>query len=213
MSNWPDPKTFLYRRLGIKPIPLRQASNGPFIFIHINKTAGTSIGRAIGLPVKDHLTATEVIARIGQEKWNNAYKFTVVRNPWDKVVSHYEYRRKKNKTEIAERNISFSDWVIMTYGDIKNTFYYNNPRSFQPQVDWLKDDLGNVSMDYVIKFESINEGFNHVKEVLGLDAPLPHLNASSRASYHSYYNDETREIVARWFHQDIEEFGYSYDQS
>ena len=124
MSNWPGPKTFLYRRLGIKPIPLRQASNGPFIFIHINKTAGTSIGRAIGLPVKDHLTATEVIARIGLDKWNSAYKFTVVRNPWDKVVSHYDYRRKKNKTEIASRNISFSDWVIMTYGDIKNTFYF-----------------------------------------------------------------------------------------
>ncbi|MCW8925269.1 MAG: sulfotransferase family 2 domain-containing protein, partial [Xanthomonadales bacterium] len=143
----------LHKLLRKKPIPLRQGKNGPFIFIHINKTAGTSVGRAIGLPVKHHLMASEVIGRIGMDAWNGAYKFTVVRNPWDKVVSHYEYRRKKNKTEIATRGISFSDWVNMTYGDDKDTFYYNNPRSFQPQVEWLKDTDGRVSMDYIIRFE------------------------------------------------------------
>lgn len=210
MSNWPGLKTFLHRLLHIKPIPLRQGANGPFIFIHINKTAGTSIGKAIGLPVKHHLTAREVIARIGMDKWNSAYKFTVVRNPWDKVVSHYEYRRKKDKTQIATRGISFTDWIRMTYGDDKNTYYYNNPRSFQPQVDWLKDNEGKVSMDYVIRFESINEGFDHVKNVLGLDATLPHLNASDRAGFQSYYNDESRDIIARWFHEDIETFGYDF---
>ena len=210
MSKWPGLKTFIHRLLHIKPIPLRHGSRGPFIFIHINKTAGTSIGKAIGLPVKHHMMATEVIARIGLDKWNTAYKFTVVRNPWDKVVSHYEYRRKKNKTEIATRNISFSDWVKMTYGENKDTFYYNNPRSFQPQVDWLKDKQGNISMDYVIRFESINEDFDHVKSAIGLDASLPHLNASKRDSYQSYYDDETRTIVAKWFREDIDQFEYDF---
>ena len=128
------------------------------------------------------------------------------------VYELYEYRRKKNKTEIASRNISFPDWVKMTYGENKDTFYYNNPRSFQPQVDWLKDKEGNISMDYVIRFESINEDFNHVKSVIGLDAALPHLNASARAGYQSYYDDETRDIVAHWFREDIDEFGYSFDK-
>lgn len=211
MDTWSRPKALLHRLLRIKPLPLRHGPNGPFIFIHINKTAGTSIGKAIGLPIKDHLMATEVIARIGIDKWNEAYKFTVVRNPWDKVVSHYEYRRKKNKTQIASRNIPFSDWVKMTYGENKDTFYYNNPRSFQPQLDWLKDDEGNLAMDYVIKFETINQGFDHVKHVIGLDTSLPHLNASNRASYHSYYDDDTRDIVAKWFRADIDEFGYRFN--
>lgn len=210
LISWSGPKAVMHRLLHIKPIPLRQGNNGPFIFIHINKTAGTSIGKAIGLPIKDHLMATEVIARIGIDKWNAAYKFTVVRNPWDKVVSHYEYRRKKNKTQIASRNISFTDWVKMTYGEEKNTFYYNNPRSFQPQVDWLKDIEGKISMDFIGKFESINKDFNHIRDVIGLDATLPHLNASNRVSYQSYYDDETRDIVAHWFREDIEEFGYSF---
>ncbi|NOR19101.1 MAG: hypothetical protein GQ538_03325 [Xanthomonadales bacterium] len=204
-------KKLVHRISRTKPVPLRQGINGPYIFIHINKTAGTSIGKAIGLPVKDHLTASEVIARIGREKWETAFKFTLVRNPWDKVASHYRYRKKKNKTAIAERNISFSDWVKMTYGENKDDFYYNNPRSFQPQVDWLKDDNGKISLDFIGKFESINRDFNHIKTVIGLDAKLPHLNASNWVAYQSYYDDETRDIVAHWFREDIKTFGYRFE--
>ncbi|MCW8925713.1 MAG: hypothetical protein OQJ84_05595, partial [Xanthomonadales bacterium] len=89
-------------------------------------------------------------------------------------------------------------------------FYYNNPRSFQPQVEWLKDTDGRVSMDYIIRFESINEGFSHVSAKIGLDTELPHLNASKRVDYREYYDGRTREIVARWFAEDIEVFAYEF---
>ncbi len=210
MSNGSNLKRWLSKVLHIKPAPLRQGSNGPFIFIHINKTAGTSIGNAIGLPIKHHRTAREVIARIGKDKWNTAYKFTLVRNPWDKVVSHYEYRRKRNKTEVASRNIPFSDWVKKTYGQEKDLFYYNNPRAFQPQVEWLKDDEGKISIDFIGKFETINEDFDQIKKAIGLEAELPHLNPTKRDGYQSYYDDETREIVTHWFREDIEVFGYRF---
>lgn len=189
---------------------MRQGNNRPFIFVHINKTAGTSIGKAIGLPLKDHLTAREIIARIGKEKWHAAYTFTIVRNPWDKVVSHYEYRRKKNKTQIASRDIDFRTWVKATYGTDKDPFFYNNPKSFYPQVEWLKDGEGNLSIDYVGRFESINRDFDQIKTVIGISAVLPHLNSSGRSSYQPYYNEETRDIVANWFHEDIDVFGYSF---
>lgn len=210
MSNGSNLKRWFSKVLHIKPAPLRQGSNGPFIFIHINKTAGTSIGNAIGLPIKHHRTATEVIAAIGKDKWNTAYKFTLVRNPWDKVVSHYEYRRKRNKTEVASRNIPFSEWVKKTYGQDKDPFYYNNPRAFQPQVEWLKDDEGKISIDFIGKFESINEDFDQIKKAIGIEAELPHLNPTKRAGYQSYYDDETREIVAHWFREDIKVFGYRF---
>jgi len=203
-------KSYLSRLLHIKPSPLRQGKNGPYVFIHINKTAGTSIGNAIGLPVKHHQTAKEIIARIGGDKWNTAYKFTLVRNPWDKVVSHYEYRRKRNKTEVATRNVSFSEWVKKTYGTDKDPFFYNNPKAFQPQVEWLKDDQGKIAIDFIGKFESISDDFDQIKNIIGIEAELPHLNASKRAGYQSYYDDETRQIVAQWFHEDIEAFGYSF---
>ena len=210
MSNWSASKKLMHKVLNIKPVPLRRGNNGEYIFIHINKTAGTSIGKAIGLPVKQHLMAKEVIALIGKDKWNSAYKFSLVRNPWDKVVSHYEYRRKKNKTKIDTNNIPFSDWVKMTYGPEKDTVYYNNPRSFQQQVEWLKDVEGKITIDFIGRFESINDDFKQIKKAIGLDASLPHLNASRRVSYRSYYDDETRDMVAQWFNEDIEVFGYSF---
>ena len=210
MNKGSSLKRRLSKLLHIKPHPLRKGSKGTFIFIHINKTAGTSIGNAIGLPIKHHQSAREVIARIGRDKWDKAYKFTLVRNPWDKVVSHYEYRRKRNKTDLATQDISFAEWVKKTYGPEKDPFYYNNPKAFQPQVEWLKDDEGNISIDFVGKFESINEDFEQIKKAIGLDAELPHLNASRRADYRSYYDDETREIVAQWFREDIEAFNYHF---
>jgi hypothetical protein len=210
MNKGPGLKDRLMRLLHIKPSPLRQGRHGPYVFIHINKTAGTSIGNAIGLPVKHHQTAREVIAKIGRDNWDKAYKFTLVRNPWDKVVSHYEYRRKKNKTRISELETGFSEWVKKTYGPDKDPFFYNNEKAFQPQVEWLKDDEGKISIDFVGKFESINEDFEVIKKAIGLDVELPHLNASRRAAYQSYYDEETREIVAQWFREDIEVFGYRF---
>jgi len=210
MNASPSLKWRLSQLLHIKPRPLRLGKNGTFIFIHINKTAGTSVGNAIGLPIKHHQTAREVIAMIGRDKWDKAYKFTFVRNPWDRVVSHYEYRRKRNKTGLASNEIPFSEWVGKTYGPDKDPFFYNNPKAFQPQVDWLKDDDGEVSIDFIGKFESIDEDFRHIAAAIGVDADLPHLNASKRSGYRHYYDDETREVVARWFREDIDRFGYRF---
>jgi hypothetical protein len=200
----------LARIFHIKPSPLRKGRNGSFIFIHITKTAGTSIGNAIGLPVKHHLTAKEVIAKIGKQKWNEAYKFTFVRNPWDKMVSLYEYRRRKDKTKITSRDIAFTEWVKLTIGPLSDPFYYNNVKSFQPQVEWLKDDAGNMTIDFIGRFESINDDFEQIRQIIGTSEELPHLNATVRSNYRDYYTEETRQIVASWYHEDIEVFGYTF---
>jgi hypothetical protein len=200
---------WVYKLLRRKPCPVRQGSKGPFIFIHINKTAGTSIGKAIGLPVKDHLTAREIIARVGRQRWDQAFKFTLVRNPWDKAVSLFEYRRKKNRTGIASKDIPFAEWVNMVYGPEKNPEFYN-VKSFQPQVDWLKDDEGRISIDYIGKFESINADFDHIMRKIGIDTSLPYLNASKRSDYRSYYDNTSRDTVAQWFKEDIDTFDYEF---
>lgn len=201
----------LQRLLGRKPSPLQHGSKLPFVFVHINKTAGTSIGKAIGLADKNHLTVKEIIARIGQEPWDAAYKFTFVRNPWDKTVSLYEYRRKKNKTQIATLGLGFEEWLIKTLGDAQDPFFYDNPKSFQPQVEWLKDTHGLININYIGKFESLNQDFEKIRQAIGVDTQLPHLNASSRAPYQSYYSDKTRGLVSRWFAEDIEQFGYTFN--
>ena len=201
----------LQKMLHIKPSPLKQGCNGTYIFVHINKTAGTSIGRAISLPFKDHLTAKEIIAKVGKQNWDSAYKFTVVRNPWDKVVSLYEYRRNKNKSQIASRGITFTEWVKLTHGQNRDPFYYNNIKSFQTQVEWLKDDDGAIAIDFIARFETLRADFEKIRNAIGTEANLPHLNASSRKNFKDYYTDETREIITRWYQEDIEAFAYTFD--
>jgi chondroitin 4-sulfotransferase 11 len=190
--------------------PLRIGKHKKYIFIHINKTGGTSVTSAIGLSKKSHYTVKEVIALIGSETFDKAYVFTIVRNPWSKVVSHYKYRVKTNQTNLGAKTISFKQWVSATYGVDKDLFYYDNPKMFAPQVEWLKDGKGAVCANDIIKFETLNKDFERVAKVIGVKFELPHLNATKNDSYQDYYDDDTIEIVRNHFREDIELFDYYY---
>jgi len=182
-----------------------------FVYIHINKTGGTSISKAVGMPRKQHYTAKETIEIIGQEKWDRAYKFSVVRNPWDKVWSHYNYRVRINETGLRDAGLSFNEWVAITYGEPKNKRFYDQPKMFAPQIDWLVDSNGKNTIDFVGRFEKLDEDFASIAEVIGVEKKLPHLNKSTSVQYHEHYSKESKEIVAAWFARDIETFGYSFD--
>jgi chondroitin 4-sulfotransferase 11 len=59
-----------------------------YIFNHINKCGGGAIEAALCLP-RLHMTAAEYIHFLGRERWDSIFSFSFVRNPWDKVESHY----------------------------------------------------------------------------------------------------------------------------
>jgi len=182
-----------------------------FVFIHINKTGGTSISKAIGMLRKQHYTAQETIDIIGREKWDRAYKFTIVRNPWDKVWSHYSYRVRINETGLKDAGLSFNDWVAVTYGEPKNKRFYDQPKMFAPQVDWLSDEQGKNEIDFVGRFENLSEDFSKIAAIIGVEKDLPHLNQSTKGSFRTHYSDESREIVRSWFAKDIEAFQYRFE--
>jgi chondroitin 4-sulfotransferase 11 len=190
--------------------PLRKGSNGTFVFIHINKSAGTSIARSIGLPKKRHLTVKEVIAIIGKKNYEEAFSFTVVRNPWSKVVSHYQYRVHTNQTDLGANPIGFHEWVAKTYGPVKDTTYYNTPKMFMPQVDWLKDDKNEINIKKILRFEDLPNAYNEVALQLGIKDTLPVLNKTKKIDYKTQYNEESKLIVADHFKEDIELFGYEF---
>lgn len=192
--------------------PLRRGENLDFVFIHINKTGGTSIAHAAGLPHKRHLTARQVIDMIGKDAWDSAYKFSVVRNPWDKVLSHYLYRVKTNQTGLGRQRLSFPQWVQATYGREKDFHYYDITKMFQPHVGWLRDFQGEIRMNRVIRFERLSEGFLEVAREVGINSSFPHLNRSEERDYRTFYDTATIEIVRRWFQADLEMFGYSFDE-
>ena len=191
--------------------PLRKGKYGDFIFIHLNKNGGTSISNAIGLPYVRHLNVKEIISMIGEDAFSQSFVFCVVRNPWDRVVSQYEFRLRTNQINKSDINSSFKEWVKDTYGG-QNTFSnYKNPKLFYPQCDWLKDKNGVIRVENILKFESLHDDFEKITEKLGIKNDLPHLNVTRKKSYKNYYDKETEETVGKWFKEDIERFNYSFE--
>jgi len=178
-----------------------------FIFIHINTTAGMSIAKVLGLNEKQHFTAIEFRQKIDAEKWEKVFKFSIVRNPWDKVVSQYFHRLKTNQIGLGDYRIDFKKWVKLTYGE-QNPKYYDDPKYFMPQLDWLTDDKGDIMVDFIGKFENLENDFQHICDRISVTVDLPFVNKSEHKHYQSYFDDETREIVRRWFEKDIEVLKY-----
>jgi chondroitin 4-sulfotransferase 11 len=199
-------------RILTKPIRLIQSIKhrylDDFIFIHINKTGGSSIENALKIPL-EHKTATEKQQQLGEKEWNKKLTFTVVRNPWDKVVSHYHYRVKTNQTNLRNKPIKFKEWVKLTYKNMDET-YYDKPKMFMPQTSWITDSNGKIIVDEILNFENLNEDFNSVMVKLGKQIPLPHLKRSNHINYKTYYDTETVEIVDNWFKEDINNFDYQF---
>ena len=179
-----------------------------FFFVRINKTGGSSIKWALHLPI-GHTTAQEYIQQFGQDEWNRRFSFTVVRNPWDRVVSQYFYRIQTNQNNLLDEEIDFKTWVKLTYGE-QDPRYLDDPKLFMPQVDWISDQEGNILIDFVLRFENLQKNFSILCDKLGKDLDLPHIKASDRERYQKYYDQETVRVVEKWFRKDISTFQYSY---
>jgi len=121
------------------------------------------------------------------------------------VVSHCTQRTAENNFSryIKEHAPTFDDFVTKTTTGVAEKTTYN-------QLDYVTDENGDVMLDFVGRYETLNEGLSLVKARLNLSFELPHVNKSDHKNYREYYTDETREIVAQRFARDIRYFGYDY---
>jgi len=181
-----------------------------FLFVHISKTGGTSVldtlrklpGNKRGRGIHDHFTFEEYIDMWGETKITAAFKFTFVRNPWDKVVSDCFYNVKKGL--LVDDPLVFEKYV--------RSIVDNNDRWKMPMIDWLTWE-DSVTVDFIGKFENLQEDFNIVCDKIGIPRQeLPYKNKSKHKHYTEYYDDETREIVAEKYKKDIGVFGYEFGE-
>jgi hypothetical protein len=193
---------------------------GPkILFIHIPKTAGTSVitklNDAFGEQdtkrwgVQHHATMAEWVDRIGVQKLKEHFIFSVVRNPWDRMVSWFTYTFRR--TEREQKKLNFKEWLR---DEADPTIW-----RYMPQVNYLKVD-GELVVDRVLLFHRLSRMW---KELVGerlrgqcryprLDWGLAHLNSSERKKrYQDYYDDKTRDTVADRYVEDIQEFGFTFE--
>lgn len=187
---------------------LRERHLRPYVFIHINKTGGSSIEKALGIGL-DHSTALEKYRQLGERAWRRKFTFTVVRNPWDKVVSHYHYRLRTNQTGLADKPIPFDEWLQRCYID-RDPRYYDQPRMFMPQRRWLVDENDGLLVEFIGRFENLQADFKAITRRLGVQAELGHAKPSSRGSYRDYYDAASEALVREYFAEDLALFGYEF---
>jgi Sulfotransferase family len=199
-----------------------------FIFIHIYKNAGSSVTDALGpfvtsrwhylasrvlkklhISLKSdtqvfppHIKATELIDAIGKDEFDSCFSFAIVRNPWDWQVSLYKFMLKDtahHQHELAKKFGSFDAYIRWRCAE-----------EVRFQKDFIYSADGELLVDFVGRYERLDEDFATICSHIGVSASLPKLNVSNTEPYRLFYNEETRDLVRRAFDADITLFGYDF---
>jgi len=193
------------------------------IFLHNPKSGGSSIEALINFgfgtnsllsnygnthkPALQHLIYSQLKIIIPNNKFNSYFKFTYVRNPWDRLVSTYFWSNRGFNT--FEAFVNFVDELYRTYTLDTIYKYPNYQKMFcshlLPQYLYTGPDV------HIYRFENFNADTQDLLNRLGIKKPIPKHNASNHQHYSKYYNDRTRDIVAKIYAEDIKRFGYTFE--
>ena len=226
------------------------------IFVHIPKNAGQSIEQVfldllglqwetraplllrpndrpeLGPPKLAHLKADEYVRfkYLTQEMFDEYFKFAFVRNPWSRAVSIYKYFGYGMK----------SDFKSFLLGDFKNKIFEEMQWFVGPQSDFIYANDGRLLVDYVGRFEELQDSFDFVCKRIDLPSiKLPHVNESKNSTdilssnpkktirdllcghktiriphyekWWDYYDKESIDCVSRLYEKDIELLGYNFE--
>ncbi|MEE2975632.1 MAG: sulfotransferase family 2 domain-containing protein [Thermodesulfobacteriota bacterium] len=133
--------------------------------------------------------------------YKDYFTWTMVRNPWDRLVSAYINKASKKYGPWSKfENLTFSDFIYNKEG-IENSHTCIQNTQIPPDIDFIG------------KYENFQEDFDIICDKIGIPRhELPHKNASKHKHYTEYYDDETRQIVAEKYAKDIEYFGYKFGE-
>ena len=200
-----------------------------FIFLHMRKVASSSMRAILGplcLQAPDgrlqhllsrarlewdyrdyvfraHESILSARRRMPRETFADYFKFAFVRNPWERLVSEYEFILGKPRHARHKG--------VKALGNFPAFIQMQIPRRDAYQLNMLCDRKGRLLMDFVGKLENLDRDWQTVCERIGIaHRVLPHENATDRKPYQEYYSEATVKLVAKHWAREIEMFNYSY---
>ena len=207
-----------------------------YIFVHIPKTGGTSIATALetramkddilvgdtpkasrraarqkALPAKGrlwkHATLADIEGIVTGDAFTRYFVFTLVRNPWDRMVSYYHWLRAQRFAHPAvtlAQEVGFSAFLqdAATQAGLRDW----------PYARYVTTDAGQERCDAFVRVEHLAEDLAPVESHLGFDlGDIPHLNRSDRPmDYREAYSDADARLIAGLCAADIVRFGYTF---
>tara|TARA_Y100000389_G_scaffold40765_1_gene35330 strand:- start:142 stop:771 length:630 start_codon:yes stop_codon:yes gene_type:complete len=203
-------------------------SRNRYVYIKQYKVGSSSIDEY----TKDHrLCGFDATPEQLQTDYKDWFKFSVVRNPYDRVVSVYvdkcvqnpvdRINRGETKLQTCQQIIlkalkkpkrldQFADITFEDFIRVLPEIYFKDWH-FIPQSPFLVNTKGQLVADKIARFENYDEEVKDILTKLGFHIEeMPHKNKTIRKNYKEYYTEETRSIVARLYKDDLAYFNYSF---
>lgn len=190
-----------------KPGWMKEFGETGSLYIHIPKTAGTSIAKCCYGEDPWHYSISQY-KYLSRRYFNSLFKFAFVRNPYTRLASIYKYSFKqaaehpKTSVKFVTKYETFDEFLMnwLTKKNIESHYF------FQQQYKYVCDKKGNILVDFIGKFENIETDFAFIKNRLNISQELKHINMSNSNSI--VYTSELAEIVYEAYKKDFEIFGY-----
>jgi len=210
------------------------------LFIHIPKNAGTSISASCPSVATSPRYMTEKLISVEKMSVHSPYTmiptsiqhkhipysyldrnkidrfdrfFAVVRNPWSRLVSLYNYADaiypRVNKTWYGQEKISWEEYLNrMDSFRINSSYYWQHPYDqWGTQIDWVS--FGDKVKCDILRYENIQDDLN---DYFDKEIKLEKENVGVyKRHYTEYYTEEQKKKVADWFRLDIERWGFSFE--
>lgn len=207
-----------------------------FLFVHVPKTGGNSVAEKLipycqadtgftpqtddkadlfienSYGLRRHASVTKWTKALGAEQFARLFKFTILRNPWDRLVSHFIYKaRKQNRTGWTYESFDQAEFLLWLQKYAVTFDQLCRLDEGSPQVANRVYPQPGYPIDFYLRLESMEEDWQTLCGLLKLrPEPLQHRNKGEHAPYRKYYNSETYQEVARRCASEIEHFGYRF---